>query len=112
MRASQRTAREYLVRMPVFATRSFILGSARAALISLLSLSMISAGVFLGAPKPNYAVASYPVPFAVLPSASAMLMMIGGTLIQATHLMLRPKTLMNTRASKSLVPPSSRFRNS
>ena len=37
---------------PRSASRAFILGSARAALISLLSLSMISAGVFLGAPTP------------------------------------------------------------
>src|SRR5262249_16986263 len=34
------------------ASRALILGSARPALISLLSLSMISAGVFLGAPTP------------------------------------------------------------
>jgi hypothetical protein len=33
--------------------RALILGSARPALISLLSLSMIAAGVFLGTPKPN-----------------------------------------------------------
>ena len=38
---------------PRSASRALILGSARAALISLLSLSMISAGVFLGAPTPN-----------------------------------------------------------
>ncbi len=35
-----------------------ILGSARPALISLLSLSTISAGVFLGAPMPNQVLAS------------------------------------------------------
>ena len=34
------------------ASRALILGSAKPALISLLSLSMISAGVFLGAPTP------------------------------------------------------------
>src|SRR5439155_7566346 len=38
--------------------RALILGSASAALISLLSLSMISAGVFLGAPTPIHALAS------------------------------------------------------
>jgi hypothetical protein len=38
---------------PRSAIRAFMLGSARAALISLLSVSMISAGVFLGAPRPN-----------------------------------------------------------
>ena len=37
---------------PRSASRALILGSARPALISLLSLSMISAGVFLGAPTP------------------------------------------------------------
>ena len=37
---------------PRSASRAFILGSARAALISLLSLSTISAGVFFGAPTP------------------------------------------------------------
>ena len=37
---------------PNSASRAFILGSARAALISLLSLSTISAGVFFGAPMP------------------------------------------------------------
>ena len=35
------------------ASRALILGSARPALISLLSFSTISAGVFLGAPRPN-----------------------------------------------------------
>src|SRR6516164_1774940 len=43
---------------PRSASRAFILGSTRAALISLLSLSMISAGVFLGAPTPNHPLAS------------------------------------------------------
>ena len=38
---------------PRSANLALILGSARAALISLLSLSMISAGVFLGAPMPS-----------------------------------------------------------
>src|SRR5262249_38440101 len=38
--------------------RALILGSASAALISLLSLSTISAGVFLGAPMPNSEIAS------------------------------------------------------
>src|SRR5947208_2993142 len=43
---------------PRSASRAFMLGSARAALISLLSVSMISAGVFLGAPRPITALAS------------------------------------------------------
>ena len=43
---------------PKSASRAFILGSARAALISLLSLSMISVGVFLGAPIPYQPLAS------------------------------------------------------
>src|SRR6516164_6314260 len=38
---------------PNSASRAFILGSARAALISLLSLSTISTGVFFGAPTPG-----------------------------------------------------------
>src|SRR6266568_6269423 len=38
---------------PRSASRAFILGSATPALISLLSLSMISTGVSLGAPTPN-----------------------------------------------------------
>src|SRR3989442_1145911 len=42
------------------ANRPFIVGSARAALISLLSFSTISAGVFLGAPTPYHTLASYP----------------------------------------------------
>src|SRR5262249_49582920 len=37
---------------PHSASRAFILGSARAALISVLSLSTISAGVLRGAPMP------------------------------------------------------------
>jgi hypothetical protein len=45
---------------PRSAIRAFIVGSARAALISLLSVSMILAGVFLGAPTPDQALASYP----------------------------------------------------
>jgi hypothetical protein len=45
---------------PRSANRAFILGSARAALISPLSFSMISTGVFLGAPKPCHELASYP----------------------------------------------------
>src|SRR5947207_11577066 len=45
---------------PRSASLGFILGSVRAALISLLSLSMISAGVFLGAPTPNHEYDSYP----------------------------------------------------
>src|SRR5450631_1519316 len=43
---------------PRSAIRAFTLGSARAALISLLSLSTISAGVFLGAPIPAQPLAS------------------------------------------------------
>src|SRR5215510_951335 len=39
---------------PRSARRTFMLGSARAALISLLSLSTISVGVFLGAPTPYH----------------------------------------------------------
>src|SRR5262249_29146459 len=45
---------------PRTANRAFNLGSTRPALISLLSLSRISAGVFLGAPMPCSALASYP----------------------------------------------------
>jgi hypothetical protein len=45
---------------PRSASRAFIFGSARPALISLLSFSTISVGVFLGAPKPAHALASYP----------------------------------------------------
>src|SRR5262245_15924574 len=43
---------------PTSASRAFILGAARAALISLLSMSMISTGVPLGAPMPNQPLAS------------------------------------------------------
>src|SRR2546427_2187012 len=43
---------------PRSASRAFILGSERAALISLLSLSMVSAGVFRGAPTPYHELAS------------------------------------------------------
>src|SRR5215469_4273898 len=43
---------------PRSASRSLILGSARPALISLLSLSTISTGVFLGAPRPDQLLAS------------------------------------------------------
>src|ERR1700730_8867269 len=43
---------------PMSANRDFIMGSVRAALISLLSLSTISAGVFLGAPMPYHWLAS------------------------------------------------------
>src|SRR5262245_52140358 len=42
------------------ASRALILGSTRPALISTLSLPTISAGVFLGAPTPNQALASKP----------------------------------------------------
>src|SRR3954468_22090979 len=45
---------------PMSATRGLILGSARPALISLLILSMISTGVFLGAPTPCHPLVSYP----------------------------------------------------
>src|SRR6516225_6398537 len=44
--------------LPKLASREFIFGSAKAALTSLLSLLMISVGVFLGAPRPHTAVAS------------------------------------------------------
>ena len=43
---------------PSLASRALTLGSARPALISLLSFSTISAGVFLGAPTPNQLLAS------------------------------------------------------
>src|SRR6516164_7315652 len=43
---------------PRSAILAFIVGSASPALISLLSVSMISAGVFLGAPRPNHPLAS------------------------------------------------------
>ena len=43
---------------PTSAIRAFILGSARPALISLLSLLTISAGVFAGAPRPYIELAS------------------------------------------------------
>src|SRR5262249_32460175 len=43
---------------PRSASRVFMLGSARPALISLLSLSTISTGVFLGAPTPYHVLAS------------------------------------------------------
>src|SRR5262245_64543726 len=45
---------------PPSARRVLIVGSARPALISLLSFSMISAGVPFGAPTPNQKLASYP----------------------------------------------------
>ena len=47
-----------IVSPPMSASRAFISGSAIAALISLLSLSTISAGVFFGAPKPYHWLAS------------------------------------------------------
>jgi hypothetical protein len=43
---------------PRSARRAFILGSARAALISVLSLSTISAGVAFGAPTPAHELTS------------------------------------------------------
>src|SRR5262245_41296952 len=43
---------------PRSARRTLILGSARPALISLLSFSTISTGVFFGAPMPNQLLAS------------------------------------------------------
>ena len=45
---------------PRSASRALILGSARPALISLLSLSTISAGVAFGAPMPDQKLASKP----------------------------------------------------
>src|SRR5450759_1729901 len=45
--------------LPRFARRALILGSARAAFISLLSVLTISAGVFLGAPMPCHVPVSY-----------------------------------------------------
>src|SRR5215472_2298427 len=45
---------------PTSSSRALIFGSARAALISRLSLSMISVGVFLGAPIATNALASKP----------------------------------------------------
>src|SRR5205085_334506 len=44
--------------LPRSASRAFTLGSARAALIDWLSLSIISTGVFLGAPRPYTELAS------------------------------------------------------
>ena len=44
--------------VPPNSSRALILGSVTPALISLLSLSTISAGVFLGAPTPQTALAS------------------------------------------------------
>src|SRR5262249_58077875 len=46
--------------LPRSASRALMLGSARPALISLLSLSTTSAGVAFGAPTPNQLLASYP----------------------------------------------------
>src|SRR5260370_42102433 len=46
--------------VPKSASRALILGSARPALISLLSFAMISAGVFFGATVPHYPLASKP----------------------------------------------------
>src|ERR1700722_1866473 len=43
---------------PRSASRPFIFGSSSPSLISLLSLSTIWRGVFLGAPRPNHALAS------------------------------------------------------
>ena len=43
---------------PKLPSHALIVGSRRPALISWLSLSMISAGVFLGAPTPSHALAS------------------------------------------------------
>src|SRR6266567_4276818 len=45
---------------PMSTNRALIFGSESPALISLLSLSMISAGVFLGAQIPDHELASYP----------------------------------------------------
>src|SRR5712671_7434651 len=47
-------------KLPRSARRALMVGSARAAFISLLSLSTISAGVFLGAPMPCHVLASKP----------------------------------------------------
>src|SRR5262249_34855525 len=47
-------------RLPKPIRRALILGSATTALISLLSFSMISLGVLLGAPTPIQPLASYP----------------------------------------------------
>src|SRR6186997_329696 len=46
--------------LPMLARRAFTLGSTRPALISLFSLSIISAGVPSGAPMPLHVLASYP----------------------------------------------------
>src|SRR5262249_49549355 len=46
--------------LPRSAIRALIMGSASPALISRLSLSIISAAVFLGAPSPTQPLASYP----------------------------------------------------
>src|SRR4029453_698374 len=45
---------------PPSASRAFFFGAERAALISLWSLSTISAGVFAGAPRPYHVLASKP----------------------------------------------------
>ena len=47
-----------IIEAPSSENRAFVLGSARIELISLLSLSIISAGVPLGAPIPYQALAS------------------------------------------------------
>jgi uncharacterized oligopeptide transporter (OPT) family protein len=44
--------------LPRSARRAFTFGSTRAALISLLSLAMIAAGVLLGTPTPDQSIAS------------------------------------------------------
>src|SRR5262244_2666028 len=46
---------------PKSAKRALIMGSARPAFTSLLSISMIAAGVFFGAPKPSHALAWHEV---------------------------------------------------
>src|SRR5262249_18116396 len=46
--------------LPRSANRAFMTGLASAALISLLSVPMISAGVFFGAPTPHQVIASNP----------------------------------------------------
>src|ERR1043166_7788554 len=46
--------------LPRSANRALILGSARPPFVSFFGLSMISAGVFLGAPMPSHTLASKP----------------------------------------------------
>jgi hypothetical protein len=59
-------------RAPSSASRTFIFGSTRPAFISMLSLSTISAGVFLGATIPNHEAARSPASTCCTPPLAAM----------------------------------------